>query len=72
MAGIEPTPNAEIAEAGRRVMVPGLADPHTRLLFAGSREDEFAIRSGGGLYRTVRETRRARGAILRTAGACSR
>ena len=70
MAGIELTPNAEIIDGGGRVMVPGLVDPHTHLLFAGSREDEFSMRaagksymeimqSGGGLYRTVRETRRA-------------
>ena len=51
-------------------MTPGLVDPHTHLLFAGSREDEIALRArgatyleilaaGGGILSTVRATRAA-------------
>lgn len=47
---------------------PGLVDPHTHLVFSGSREDEFELKlsgvsyseilaRGGGIYRTVRATR---------------
>lgn len=53
-----------------RAVVPGFVDPHTHLVFAGDRADEFARRlrgesyedvlaSGGGIHRTVRETRAA-------------
>jgi imidazolonepropionase len=66
-------PNAEGArrlDAGGRVVTPGLVDPHTHLVFAGSRVDEFARRMagedyraiaarGGGIAATVRATRAA-------------
>lgn len=53
-----------------RVVIPGFVDPHTHLVFAGSREFELELKakglsymdilgSGGGIYRTVQETRRA-------------
>ncbi len=53
-----------------RLVTPGLVDPHTHLVFAGSREDEFELKlmgytyleilkRGGGIYRTVRMTRNA-------------
>jgi imidazolonepropionase len=56
------------AEAG--AVVPGLVDSHTHLVFAGSREDEFVMRStgmsyleiakaGGGIARTVAAVRNA-------------
>ena len=56
--------------AGGRLVTPGLVDPHTHLVFAGSREDEFELklmgvsyleilRRGGGIYRTVNATRKA-------------
>ncbi|HEV8537685.1 MAG TPA: imidazolonepropionase [Bacteroidota bacterium] len=51
-----------------KVVMPGFIDSHTHLLFGGSREDEFAMRSagatyqeiaakGGGILDTVRKTR---------------
>jgi len=51
-------------------ITPGLVDPHTHLLFGGSREDEVALRArgasyleilagGGGILSTVRATRAA-------------
>jgi imidazolonepropionase len=63
--------NAEnIINASGKIVLPGFVDPHTHLVFAGSREDEFQMRvegayymlilsTGGGILKTVRETRRA-------------
>jgi imidazolonepropionase len=59
-----------IISASGKTVLPGFVDPHTHLVFAGSREDEFQMRiegasymeilgTGGGLLKTVRETRRA-------------
>jgi imidazolonepropionase len=60
---------ARIDAAGGSV-TPGLIDPHTHLLFAGSREDELVLRqegasyldilaAGGGILSTVAATRAA-------------
>ncbi|HJU01214.1 MAG TPA: imidazolonepropionase, partial [Actinomycetes bacterium] len=59
-------------------VVPGFVDAHTHLVFAGDRADEFAARlrgvgyeqalaAGGGINRTVRDTRAATDAELRRA-----
>jgi len=37
-------------DAGGRVVLPGLVDAHTHLVFAGSRQDEFERRIGGATY----------------------
>ena len=69
---------ARIDAAGGAV-TPGLIDPHTHLLFAGSREDELAMRqdgasyldilaAGGGILSTVAATRAASEADLLTHG----
>jgi imidazolonepropionase len=61
---------ADRSDARGRLVVPGLVDCHTHLAFAGWRADEFArriagesyldiARAGGGIMRTVRETRAA-------------
>lgn len=53
-----------------KVVMPGFVDSHTHLVFAGSREEEFALRStgvtyqeiaerGGGILYTVNKTRSA-------------
>jgi imidazolonepropionase len=60
-------------------VTPGLVDPHTHLLFAGSREDELVLRqggasyleilgSGGGILSTVAQTRAASGEALAAHG----
>ena len=61
---------ARTIDAGGRALLPGLVDPHTHLVFAGSRVDELARRmagedyraiaaGGGGIKATVRATREA-------------
>src|SRR5574341_167663 len=61
---------AETLDAGGRAVIPGLVDPHTHLVWAGDRAAEFEQRltgasymeimaAGGGINRTVRETRAA-------------
>jgi imidazolonepropionase len=59
-----------VVSANGKIVLPGFVDPHTHLVFAGSREDEFQMRvegasymeilkAGGGILRTVRDTRKA-------------
>ncbi|MDQ0340006.1 imidazolonepropionase [Caldalkalibacillus uzonensis] len=61
---------ATVIEANGRLVTPGLVDPHTHLVFVGSREDEFEMRlngatymeimaAGGGIHRTTRATQAA-------------
>lgn len=60
----------ETIDAQGCVVMPGFVDAHTHLVFAGTREDEFAMRitgkkyeriaqEGGGITRTVTKTRQA-------------
>jgi imidazolonepropionase len=59
-----------VISADGKTVLPGFVDPHTHLAFIGSREDEFQMRvqgayyleilgAGGGILKTVRETRKA-------------
>ncbi len=63
-------PDAAQLDGRGRVAVPGFVDSHTHLVFAGSREHEYALRArgasyqeiaaaGGGILATVRATRAA-------------
>ena len=62
--------DAEIVDAGGRVVLPGFVDAHTHLVFAGNRLDDFErrargetyqqiARAGGGIWSTVEKTRAA-------------
>ena len=59
-----------VLSASGKTVLPGFVDAHTHLVFAGFREDEFQMRvegasylevlgAGGGILKTVRETRKA-------------
>jgi len=59
---------ADVLDCLDKVVMPGFVDPHTHLVFAGSRENEFAMRSaglsyqeialrGGGIISTVQQVR---------------
>ena len=63
-------PDAPHLDAGGKVVMPGFIDPHTHLLWAGDRAEEFTQRlkgktyleileEGGGILSTVRATRQA-------------
>jgi imidazolonepropionase len=45
----------EMLDASAKVILPGLIDSHTHLLFAGSREDEFEQRLQGRSYQEIAE-----------------
>lgn len=60
----------DVVDASGKTVLPGLVDPHTHVVFAGSREFEFEmklrrmsymdiLREGGGILRTMRDTRAA-------------
>ncbi len=55
--------NIDIIDASDLIGLPGFVDSHTHLLFAGTREDEFAMRIGG---KTYAEIAQAGGGILST------
>jgi imidazolonepropionase len=69
-AEVAPGPGGRRLDAHGGVALPGFIDSHTHLIFAGSREQEYAMRArgatyqeiaaaGGGIRATVRATRAA-------------
>lgn len=61
---------ADVVEASNHLVTPGLVDPHTHVVYGGSREREFEMRlegatymdimnAGGGIHATTRMTREA-------------
>lgn len=70
LSRVEITPETEIVDARGQVVLPGLVDAHTHLVFGGSRENELDLKlqgvpyldilaQGGGILSTVRATRAA-------------
>ena len=68
--------NVNDFDCSNKIVMPGFVDSHTHLLFGGSREDEFAMRTtgatyqqiaekGGGIINTVRSTRAASKKLLK-------
>ncbi len=76
LASVRPAAFSKFIDAYGKTVMPGLVDPHTHLVFAGSRENEFAMRiqgksyqeiaaAGGGINATVAATRKASKAALK-------
>jgi imidazolonepropionase len=74
-SAVRPMAFCKLIHAYGKTVMPGLVDPHTHLVFAGSRENEFAMRiqgktyleiaaAGGGINATVAATRQASKAEL--------
>lgn len=53
-----------VKDAGNRVVYPGLVDSHTHIVFAATREDEFAMKARGASYEDIAQ---AGGGILNSA-----
>jgi len=60
---ISAPPEFDVIDAEGKIVLPGFVDSHTHTVFAGSRENEFAMRAEGKTYQQIAE---AGGGILST------
>jgi imidazolonepropionase len=78
LTSVRPVAFSKLIDAYGKTVMPGLVDPHTHLVFAGARENEFALRiqgktyqeiaaAGGGINATVAATRKTSGKELKAA-----
>jgi imidazolonepropionase len=78
LTSVRPLAFCKVIDAQGKTVMPGLVDPHTHLVFAGARDNEFAMRiqgktyqeiaaAGGGINATVAATRAASKADLKAA-----
>ncbi len=79
LARVEINSETRVIDAGGQVVLPGLVDPHTHVVFGGSREHELALKlegvpyleilaRGGGILSSVEATRAASKEELIAAG----
>lgn len=72
---VEVLAGSVVLDGRGKLLMPGFIDPHTHFLFAGTREDEYALRvegvdyleirrRGGGIRKTVRQFREADDEVL--------
>jgi len=47
--------STEVLDASELILMPGFVDSHTHLVFAGTREEEFSLRTRGRSYRDIAE-----------------
>jgi len=70
LAEVEVTDETKVIDASNKLVIPGFVDPHTHLVFAGNRANEFVMRcqgktyaeianAGGGIVASMRATRNA-------------
>ncbi|MBI5475301.1 MAG: imidazolonepropionase [Ignavibacteriales bacterium] len=45
--------DTDVLDCFNKIVLPGFIDSHTHLVFAGSRENEFAMRSSGATYQEI-------------------
>jgi len=76
LTSVRPMAFSKLIDAYGKIVMPGLVDSHTHLVFAGTRENEFAMRiqgktyqeiaaAGGGINATVAATRKVSKAELK-------
>lgn len=70
LSELEINPETKVISGEHKTVLPGFVDPHTHLIFSGTRENELTqklegktymeiLKGGGGILKTVRTTREA-------------